>query len=247
MPHRHRIRDRLPFLPRSEPLFRWRSREPSRLEGFADTVFAFTVTLLVVALEVPRTFAGLMDVLRNFPAFVVCFALLMHFWNSHYRFFRRYALEDIPTRMLNYGILLLVLFSVYPLKFLFSSWFNPLFGGGQSPAFTDINQLYLVYVVYGLGLAGIQILYALLYGHAWRLREALELTPAESLLTRAAIWEYRLWVAVCLFSVGLALLRASPMAPGLAYILLGVVLGFNGWRYRRQIRALTAGEPGAEP
>lgn len=115
-----RLRDRLPFPPRREPQFRWRGREVSRVEGFTDAVFAFAVTLLVVALEVPHTFNGLLDVVRGFPAFVICFAALMTFWNAHYTYHRRYGLDDAFSRVFTMAILVLVLFFVYPLKFLFT-------------------------------------------------------------------------------------------------------------------------------
>ena len=36
--------------------FRWRGGETTRVEGVSDAVFAFVITLLVVSLEVPRTF-----------------------------------------------------------------------------------------------------------------------------------------------------------------------------------------------
>ena len=39
-----------------EPGFRWRGSEIARIEGLSDAVFAFAVTLLVVSLEVPKTF-----------------------------------------------------------------------------------------------------------------------------------------------------------------------------------------------
>ena len=83
-------------------------------------MFAFAVTLLVVALEVPHTFEGLMDVVRGFPAFVICFTLLMTFWNAHYRYHRRYGLEGAFSRVMTMAIIVLVLFFVYPLKFLFT-------------------------------------------------------------------------------------------------------------------------------
>jgi uncharacterized membrane protein len=94
---RRRFRDRLPLTPRHETDFRWRSRGSSRLEGLSDAVFGFALTLLVVSTEAPRDFAGLVNVLREFPPFVACFALLMYLWNEHYRYFRRYGLEDLAT------------------------------------------------------------------------------------------------------------------------------------------------------
>jgi len=80
------LRAHLPLAPRREEHFRWRSHEVTRVEGLTDAVFAFAVTLLVVALEVPHTFQGLMNVVRGFPAFVICFTLLMSFWDAHYRY-----------------------------------------------------------------------------------------------------------------------------------------------------------------
>ncbi|HMJ26039.1 MAG TPA: TMEM175 family protein, partial [Pyrinomonadaceae bacterium] len=45
--------------------FRWRSHEISRIEGLSDAVFGFAVTLLVVSLEVPKTFNELMQAMRG--------------------------------------------------------------------------------------------------------------------------------------------------------------------------------------
>jgi len=131
------------------------------------------VTLLVVALEVPHTFEGLLDVLRGFPAFVICFVLLMMFWNAHFRYHRRYGLEDTFSRIMTMAILVLVLFFVYPLKFLFTLLTVQIFGFEltNAPHLEELEQVRLLYLVYGLGLAGVWGLYAVLYVHALRKRK----------------------------------------------------------------------------
>ena len=93
-----------------ETRFRWRAREITRLEGFSDAVFAFALTLLVVSLEAPHTFDELMDTMRGFPAFGICFAILVQVWFYHYRYFRRYGLQDGITVVLNAALLFVVLF-----------------------------------------------------------------------------------------------------------------------------------------
>src|SRR5690242_5775164 len=108
--------------------FRWRGGEIARIEGLSDAVFAFAVTLLVVSLEVPKTFNELMAVMRGFFAFAICFALLMQVWHEQYRFFRRYNLQDSASVFLNCVLLFLVLFYVYPLKFLFTLLINAWMG-----------------------------------------------------------------------------------------------------------------------
>ena len=58
--------------------FRWRSHEISRIEGLSDGVFAFAVTLLVVSLEVPKTFGELMYAMRGLA--FAHFTLLFIVW-----------------------------------------------------------------------------------------------------------------------------------------------------------------------
>src|ERR1051326_8106416 len=98
--------------------FRWRGGSVSRLGGFSDAGFGFALTLLVVSLEVPRTFDGLLAAFTELGAFAVNFMLLFFIWTRHFLFFRRYGLEDGITTVLNGALLFLVLFYVYPLKFM---------------------------------------------------------------------------------------------------------------------------------
>src|SRR5271156_2458289 len=92
-----------------EPYFRWRGGEITRLEAFCDVVFGFALTLLVVSLEVPRNYAELMTAIRGFVPFAACFTQLILIWRAHYRFSRRYGLEDPYTVFLNVLLLFLVL------------------------------------------------------------------------------------------------------------------------------------------
>ncbi|HEV7606780.1 MAG TPA: TMEM175 family protein [Steroidobacteraceae bacterium] len=224
--------------------FRWRGNEVSRVEGFTDAVFAFAVTLLVVALEVPHTFDGLMNVVRGFPAFVICFTLLMMFWNAHYRFHRRYGIESLFTRLMTFAIIVLVLFFVYPLKFLFTLLTVQMFGLDlhDAPHLDGHNQGQVVYLIYGLGFAGVWGLYAALYGYALAKREELQLTAIEIIQTRDSIGENLVYVGVCVLSIALSRLTSVDWLPGVAYLLIGPLQSLNGWWFGRQVRALAAGK-----
>jgi uncharacterized membrane protein len=237
------IREHLPLAPRREADFRWRGTEVTRVEGFTDAVFAFAVTLLVVALEVPHTFEGLLDIVRGLPAFVICFALLMTFWSAHYRFHRRYGLEDFSTRLLTMAIIVLVLFFVYPLKFLFTMVTVSLFGLGMhdAPDLESAAQLDTLYLIYGLGFAGVWGLYGVLYAYAFCQRQRLALDAAELLYTKASLVEYGIYVGVCLLSILIALSTENMWLPGVIYALLGPLQTLNGWWFARRIRALARG------
>jgi uncharacterized membrane protein len=176
--------------------FRWRGGEVTRLEGFTDAVFAFAVTLLVVSLEVPKTFPELLAAMHGFVAFGVCFALLANVWHEHYRFFRRYALEDPWSVFLNCALLFFVLFYVYPLKFLFTAMFDRF--EMQS------SEARALFTIWSLGYAAVFSVFSLLYLHAWRLRAQLELSPVEALRTRVSLLDQLAMVFIALLSTVLA-------------------------------------------
>jgi hypothetical protein len=80
------LRKRLIRREAGEEGFSWRGEEVSRIESFSDAVFAFAVTLLVVSLEVPKTFDELISTMRGFFAFAICFWLLLAAWFEHYKY-----------------------------------------------------------------------------------------------------------------------------------------------------------------
>lgn len=219
---------------RDFPGFRLRGREVTRLESFSDAVFGFALTLLVVSLDVPKSFADLVNTMRGFPAFAVCFLLLALIWNAHYKFCRRYGLDDSAARFLTCVLLFLVLFYVYPLKFLFNLSITALlFGAGPAVSMTG-SQLSTLLVIYGLGFAAVYGAMTLLYLHAWRLRDALELTALEKSDTRYVVFRLLTLVAFGLIAAGLACIPAIRSWSPWVYALLFPVLRVSRIIYRRR-------------
>jgi hypothetical protein len=218
--------------------FSWRGQDVSRIEGFSDAVFAFAVTLLVVSLEVPQTFEDLLTAMRGFFAFAVCFALLFSVWHDHYKFFRRYGLRDNVTVYLNAALLFIVLFYVYPLKFLFTMLVDQLLGFGEEVRLPDGSftqaienaQWPLLMVIYGAGFVAVQLVFVLLYLRAYSLRGALGLDAHELSITREEIQSSLLNAAVGLASVAVAVIGGEEAVgwAGFVYALIFPLQIING-------------------
>jgi uncharacterized membrane protein len=221
--------------------FRLRGTAMSRVDAFSDVVFGFALTLLVVSLEVPHTFDELSHSLRGFLPFAICFLLLILIWYSHYKFFRRFGLHDNGTIFINAVLLFVVLFYVYPLKFLFTALTNAWVTHDVS-AYGSTSQMRELLTLYGAGFMAVYLLFAALYWNAWRQRNDLQLTPVEVLLTRSSIVEYAAMAFVGLVSILIALLapRNYVGLAGWFYICLTFVGIAHGRWERRTLKRLRA-------
>lgn len=153
-----------------------RPHEVSRLDGFSDAVFGFALTLLVVTLDTPDNGAELRELVKGSLPFALMFSMVCWIWCGHNKLFRRYGLQDAWTAFFNAALLFLVLFYVYPLKYLTTSLLGPIVGLRSAPVMEGAQFLMLIY---STGIVLIFGTLVLLYSYAWRKRAALQLSPAE--------------------------------------------------------------------
>ena len=199
--------------------FRWRGGEVSRLEALVDGVFAIAVTLLIVSRDVPQSFQDFVNVMWTFPGFIITFTFLFMIWYAHYLFHRRYGLEDFQTIFLNSILIFVILFYIYPLKFLATILIgefllNGMFNlninfGFQGEIFTFMNMRTIM-LVYGSGVFMIWGIIAMLYKHAYNHRKILELNNFEKNETKEYMLVYMIMSSYGLLSIILAyFLRGS--------------------------------------
>jgi hypothetical protein len=225
--------------------------EITRLETLSDGTFAIAITLLVVSLEVPTTFAQLAASMRGFGAFAICFSYLVWIWFQHTRFFRRYHLQDAFTVALNGLLLFVVLFYVYPLKFLWTMLEAVFVRGDIHVTGADGSVVEMIQwgdgvtlmVIYGIGFSAVFFSFALLYWRAYAKRRTLGLDALGAFDTRSAIWENVGVGAVGLVSILIAVAGGPGMTAiaGVSYALIGVVKGVHGyWHGSRRARLESA-------
>lgn len=232
------LRERVfPKPPEADPAFRWRGTTITRLEGLSDAVFAFSITLLVVSLDTPTTFDELMSLVRGFVAFGLSFAVLISVWWYHNLFFRRYGLNDAYTMWLNALLLFVVLFYVYPLKFLFTFLTDLVLGthrGNDISAILPWSRADDLLIVYSSGFLAIFVVFLLLYHHAHRQADRLELDAGERLETRATIAGHAATAAIAALTIVLALLLPPTWVPGIGALYF--LTGFATWGADRWVR-----------
>ncbi len=202
----------------------------TRLETFVDAAFAFAVTLLVVGGgdSVPTNYQDFIAAMKQVPAFAVSFANVMFFWYAHYRWSRRYGLEDMPSTLLSLLLVFVVLVYVYPLKAVYSGaimWFS---GGFFPSAFSmsAFEDLRAMFVIFGVGYAAMSALIALLDLHAFRLAEKLELSEQERFDTMTAVAVWAAGVVIAFGSIAIAVTAPLELVflAGIFYASFGVVM-----------------------
>ena len=204
----------------------------SRLEGFSDAVFGFALTLLVVTLEVPRTNDELRELVRGMIPFALTFAMVCWIWYEHNVFFRRYGLQDPWTVFLNSVLLFVVLFYVYPLKFLTFSLAGQFAGRGTM---RDVDSQLLM-LIYSSGVVAIFVTFILLHRHARSRRTELGLDAEDLMRLRFSTRAHAISALLGAVSLSIAVVRADLAAvAGMIYILMGPLHAWNGYQAGRAL------------
>jgi uncharacterized membrane protein len=217
---------------------RWRSHEPSRLETFSDAVFAFALTLIILSIEVPKTFTELLDLMKGAISFAASFSILFMIWYNQNTFFRRFGLHDPKTVFLNGALLFVSLIYIYPLKFLSVLLLQgDIFGssGENIPMIKD-SQTSLLMIIYSIGYSLIYLLFYLMYKNARSLSEELDLTREELFVTQTIISINLISVFIGLASIILAIVLPQNLAgfSGFVYFLIGPIY-LLWYRYRNRL------------
>ena len=128
-------------------------RNPIEAEELGTSPPLYSIIFLIVSHDVPRDYDEFRSVMWGFVGFGVTFFALICIWYNNYLFHRRYGLEDSYTIFLNSLLIFLVLFYIYPLKFLAQILIN--FGVLHSGFGIDMNvgfiggfDYYNIFIIY---------------------------------------------------------------------------------------------------
>ena len=208
-----------------EKHFKWRGGSVSRLETLVDAVFAIAVTLLIVSRDIPSSFDEFINVMWSFAGFAVTFTFLFMIWKSHYIFHRRYGLEDNTTIFLNSVLIFLILFYIYPLKFLAEVLIgevliNMLLGMNVDFGFTGYIDMRKLMLIYSSGALMIWFIVRMLYQHALNHKDLIELNDMEARLTKTDIMVYNIMIFYAILSLFIAYFSNN-----------GFFIAMSGWIY----------------
>ena len=231
--------------------FRERGGQVTRMEAFVDAAFAFALTMLVISVgTIPDSIPKLLDALKGTPAFAACFAQIAIFWYAHMTWSRRYGLDDRGSIVLSLMLVFLVLVFIYPLKYMFASFFGWI-TNGLLPMVSNqmtMSDLRTMFVIYGVVFGSMAIVLSLLYVQAWRQRDALELSLDERVATVREIAAGWVMTGVATLSIIVACMLPEQIprwmtgAPGMVYMLMGFTGPVPAWFGRRmRSRLLAAG------
>lgn len=223
-----------------------RGQQTTRLETFVDAAFAFALTMLVISVDsIPESMDELVQAFKRIPAFAASFAIIVMIWHGHYRWSRRYRVEDTGSVVLSLLLVFLVLVFLYPLRLMMAGAFSSM-SGGWLPTEIEITrfaELRLLVVVYGVAFALLSGVLLALFGRVRRLALDPPLSAEDRAVAGIEVQAWGILAALGVASATLALLL-PPRHFGWAvwlYASLAVIMPLMGRRWNAQVeRAITA-------
>jgi uncharacterized membrane protein len=127
----------------------------NRLEAFADGIFAFAATLLILNLAVSGTRPlgpELLGIWTSYVAYAISFTTIGIIWINHHTVMNQIHHVDRTFLMINVFFLMFIAFIPFPTRLLA---LNMLFSGGEAAA-----------LAYGVTLTGTAILFNVMWRYA---------------------------------------------------------------------------------
>ena len=229
-----------------------RGRQTTRLETFVDAAFAFALTMLVISVDsIPGSMHELLQAFGRIPAFAASFAIIVMFWHGHYRWSRRYGVEDTGSVVLSLLLVFLVLVYLYPLRLMMAGAFNSVSGGWLPTEIeiTRFDDLRLLVIVYGVAFALLSGVLLALYARVQRLAVDPPLSAEDRAIAGVEVQAWGVLAGLGAASATLAAI-APPRHLGWAvwlYASLAVIMPLLSRRWHRQVRRAVVAESEGTP
>jgi uncharacterized membrane protein len=221
-----------------------RGTELYRIEALSDAVFAFSVSLLIMSLEVPKTFEELQSSIHHFLPFAATVSLVFFFWYLQNEYFRNYGLNDGVVIFLNLALLVLILFYAFPLKFLFSILLSWLTGFNYFHEVTVLGKTVLtqeefpqLILFFSIGYAVIWFIFYLLYRHAYRNRNKLKFSTYETKYVQSQTLDAMVQIGIGMLSIFFAWME-QPAWSGFCFLLIPPWLLLHHYLLKRTVKRM---------
>lgn len=217
----------------------YRGADPSRMDNLTDAVFGIAITLLIFNLTNPNSFTDLLTFTKSLPAFLVSISFLVIVWREHLRFSEIFTINHSGFVFLNTLFISLVIFYVYPLRFL-SLFITSVFFQIDLGLSIEEKQIPSLMIYYGFVAFALYFILFLFYYKAYRIREKINLSTFEIFYTKSQMIKLIIMFAIPLFSIFVVLILKNHSAAlaatigGFVYSLYGPAIFYWSRNYKKK-------------
>lgn len=222
-----------------DPRINYRGSNASRLDNLTDAVFGIAITLLIFNLSNPNSFTELLEFTKTLPAFTLSIGFLMLVWREHLRYSEVYTLNYPGIIFLNTIFIALVIFYVYPLRFL-SLFLTSIFFNLDVGLSIEEAQVPYLMIYYGFVVFGLYFVMFLFYYRSYKMRDIIGLSAFELFYTRSQMVKLFIMFVIPLISIVIIFMvkqysfALAASLGGFTYALYGPAIAFWYSKYKKK-------------